>query len=156
MECGYIYILRLHPLTNPSPINYLSKTILLIKLPIPSTSISTSSPSPTKPLGSMNNPTPLGVPVIMAVPALSVVPLDKCSTICATVQIISSVPVSCLFCPLTFVVYFNFCGSGITSLLTMTGPIGAKLSKDLAYPNWPPDIDAGNWKLRADTSLPIV
>ena len=39
-----------------------SNFILLTILPIPSTYTSTSSPSFKKPFGSMNNPTPLGVP----------------------------------------------------------------------------------------------
>jgi hypothetical protein len=81
----------------------------------------------------------------MTVPALNVVPRLKCSNTSPTLKIISSVPVSCLFSPLTFVQYFSFCGSGINFGETIHGPTGANLSKDFAYPNWPPDIEAGNW-----------
>lgn len=135
-----------------------SKTILFTKLPIPSTSTSTTSPLFKNPLpiGFMNSPTPLGVPVMITVPALNVIPLLKCSIICATLQIISSVPVSCLTSPFTLVLYLSFCGSPITAGETIQGPIGAKPSKDLAYPNCPPETDAGIWKFRAETSLPQV
>jgi hypothetical protein len=101
-------------------------------LPIPSTSISTKSPSFKNPFGSMKNPTPLGVPVIITVPFRNVVPRLRCAMICLTVQIISSVPVLCLSSPFTLVVYDSFCGSGIAAASTTAGPIGAKLSKDFA------------------------
>lgn len=74
----------------------------------------------------MKSATPEGVPVMMTVPALSVLPRLKCSMICPTLHIMSLVFVFCLTSPFTFVVYSSCWQSPRTPGAVMAGPIGAK------------------------------
>jgi len=137
--------------------SYHSKSILFVILPILLTLILTTSlffKSPTL-SGFMNNPIPLGVPVIITVPFLNVVPRLKYLITFATLQIISLVPVSYLSSPLILVLSCKFCGS--TPIISkIDGLTGAKPSKDFVYENWPLDTEAGIWKFLAETSFLAV
>lgn len=55
-----------------------------------------------------DQPIPSDAPVMITVPRLSVGPRDKCTIICLTDQIISSVLISCLTSPLTLVTERSF------------------------------------------------
>lgn len=120
---------------------------------MPLTLTSTTSPFLTNPLE--NQPTLLGVPVMITVPCLTVRPCVACTINFLTVQIISDVLTSYLISPLTFVTKRSCCGSGITAGDAMHGPIGPNVSNDLAYPICMPEMLCGS-KLRADTSFPTV
>lgn len=80
----------------------------------------------------MKAATPLGVPVMIVVYFLNVVPRLRCRMIVGISNIRSSNFVYCLNSPLTFVVSESLDGSGITLVDTRTGPIGANLSNDFA------------------------
>lgn len=139
-----------------SLLQFFSKDILFCKRPIFSISTSTTSPSFRKAGGFMNAATPLGVPVMMTVPFRKVVALLKCRMIWGTLKIRSSVLDSCLISvPLTVVFSLRLCGSVRTSGETITGPIGANLSKPFADPCCIPDR-SGICQYREDTSLPAV
>ncbi len=49
----------------------------------------------------------------------------------------------------------NMCGSGMTEDEAMTGPMGANLSNDFAYPAWFAER-SGHCHHREDTSFPAV
>ncbi|KAF1734791.1 hypothetical protein CRV24_003710 [Beauveria bassiana] len=117
--------------------------IVLRSVPSPPKLISTTSPSLRNVLGSMKSPTPDGVPVIISVPFLSVVPCDANEMSCRTVQIMSAVVDACRRSPLTLVSSVRSWGSGTTRGEAMTGPMGANPSKDLQNENWPPETLAG-------------
>ena len=128
---------------------------MFLIVPISDISISTKSPSFSHAGGFMNAATPLGVPVMIKVPGRSVVPRLRCLMIAGMSKIKSSVLVICLCSPLTFVLSVRAFGSGITEVETRTGPIGANLSNDLAYPCWFPER-SGLCQYLDDTSFPTV
>ena len=82
--------------------------------------------------------TPEGVPVITRVPGLSVMLHESHSMIAATPYIMSEVFSSCWSSPLTCAVTRRVCGSGISSGVTKTPPIGQCVSKDLPLIHCPP------------------
>lgn len=94
--------------------------------------ISTTSPSFNQGGGFMKAATPDGVPVIIIVPGLSVVPRLRNLKIAGISWIKSFVPELCLSLPLTTVFSCRADGSGIAFGDAITGPIGANLSKDFA------------------------
>ena len=73
-----------------------------------------------------------GVPVMITVPFLSVIPWLKNSIILAMPKIRSFVLLFCLSSPFTQVFRLKLSGLGTTFLEAITGPMGPKLSKDLA------------------------
>ena len=82
----------------------------------------------------------LGVPVMITVPFLKVIPRLRCRIIWPIPKIKSSVEPSCLSSPLAQVRRRSFSGSPTAFRDAMTGPIGANLSKDFAGPCWDPDL----------------
>jgi len=72
--------------------------------------------------------TPLGVPVIITVPFLSVVPRLRCLMIAGISKIKSSNFAFCLTSPLTLVARKSAEGSGMILEEHRIGPIGANLS----------------------------
>src|SRR4051812_13176242 len=88
-----------------------TSTTGLESTPRPSISHSTTSPSCSERLGSMNSPQPHGVPVRITSPASSVKLWLQKLISSATPKIISLVLESCMTSPLTRVVSLRFCGS---------------------------------------------
>jgi len=82
----------------------------------------------------MKAATPLGVPVMMTVPFLIVVPLLKCSRMAAMSNMRSSKLLDCLLLPFTKHSRRRSAGFEIALVDVITGPIGANLSNDLALP----------------------
>ncbi len=58
----------------------------------------------------------------------------------------------CITCPLLVSVMLRFCGSAISSAVTMQGPIGAKVSRDFIWKNTLP----GGGRPRAEPSMKQV
>src|SRR4051794_12880671 len=88
-----------------------TSTTGLESTPRPSISHSTTSPSWSERLGSMNSPQPHGVPVRITSPGSSVKLWLQKLISSATPKIISLVLESCMTSPLTRVVSLRFCGS---------------------------------------------
>ena len=88
----------------------------------------------------------------MMSPGSSVMPWDSTSMHWATGKIILEVWLDCRNCPFTLKEMARACGSGSSSAVTSTGPIGQKVSSDLPLNHcW--------WRFcrsRAVTSLMIV
>lgn len=133
-----------------------SKTILFSIFPMPGTSTSTTSPSFSHPGGFSKAATPLGVPVMSTVPALNVIPRLICLIMAETSNIKSFSPVLCFCTPFTIVLRNNLLGSGICDVEQRTGPIGANLSNDFAYPCCPPERSLSSCQKREETSFPTV
>src|SRR5579859_23643 len=108
---------RVHPFT------YRLSTGLR-SVPMPSISVSMMSPAFKNSGGLRAKPTPLGVPVAMMSPASSVMPCERMEMMLRTSNSILAVVSSCLVTPLTRKYSFSFCGSGISSAVTIQGPIG--------------------------------
>ena len=105
--------------------------------PTPAISTSTTSPACKNTFGERPNPTPDGVPVMITVPANSVVPRESSETMRATEWIINDVEESCMTTPFTRVTMRSACGSG-TADAGVTALIGQKVSKPLPRQNCPP------------------
>src|SRR5579883_2504059 len=99
-------------------------TTLFRSVPMPSISVSTTSPSCRYSGGLRAKPTPLGVPVAMISPGSSVMPSESSAMIWGMVKIIILVLESCLRTPLTSRRRLRFCGLSISSAVTIHGPIG--------------------------------
>src|SRR6202165_2830124 len=134
-----------HWTPQPAPTGFLSR-------PIRSTSASITSPRLRYSGGLRPSPTPCGVPVEMQSPGSSVIPADRSAMMRATEKIMSPVLLSCLATPLTDSCRRRRCGSGISSAVTITGPIGQLPSSDFPLHH----CDVRNWRSRADTSLKTV
>jgi hypothetical protein len=97
-------------------------------------------------------PTPSGVPVAMTSPGSRVKPCESTAIHSSTAKIIFEVWLDWRVSPFTRSVMLRVCGSGISSAVTSTGPIGQNVSSDLPLNHWP-------WRFcrsRAVTSLTMV
>lgn len=125
---------------------------MFFRVPIGFTSTSISSPSCSWHLGFWNQPTPAGVPVMIAVPAGIVVPCDTKLSSSSTAKM-KSKWLSWTTRPLTLVVMRPFAFALIRDGCTRRGPSGANLSNPLAYVYCPPQERC---KKRAVRSFPMV
>lgn len=136
------------------------------------TSTANSSPSRRYSCGFFPAPTPAGVPVMMTVPAGSVVPCERKLTIFGISKIKSlaqallasapqaletqfrpySIPQSCRTFPFFNPRICNFFGSGTSDEDARTGPMGHAPSKPLLKHHWLCE----NWLVRLDTSFAAV
>jgi len=82
----------------------------------------------------------------------SVIPAERSAMIRATEKIMSPVLLSCFLTPLTDSCRRKRCGSGISSVVTITGPIGQLASRDFPLNHWA----VRYWRSRAETSLKTV
>ncbi len=99
------------------PASRSDSTTGLRSTPMPSISHSTTSPSLSERLGSMNSPQPHGVPVRITSPGSSVNECEQKLISSATPKIISLVLESCMTSPLTRVCSLRFCGSSSSTTL---------------------------------------
>src|SRR5208283_4530196 len=120
--------------------------------PMAGMSTRTSSPGRNQRGGFLAAPTPDGVPVETMSPGSSVNTLDKYATSSGILKIRCFVLESCRISPLISIRMSSACGSGISSFVTIHGPIGAKVSKVLPISHWL----VARWKSRALTSFTIV
>src|SRR3954454_4004318 len=87
-------------------------------------------------------PAPPGLPVEMRVPGGIVADRDRNSISSGTERTMSAVEASWRIAPSTFVVSHRSCGSGISSAVTTTGPVGVNPSNDLQRDHWASE----NWR----------
>ena len=97
------------------------------------------------------------VPVKITSPGCNVIPIEKKDTICATPKIMLPVVSFCFITPLTLVVSWSFCGSGMMLVETIAGPHGPQPSASLPIEYWgsgspPRSICHPRW----ETSLPTL
>src|SRR5436309_3032342 len=97
-------------------------------------------------------PTPCGVPVEMQSPGSSVIPAERSATIRATEKIMSLVLLSCLATPFTDSRSRSRCGSGTSSAVMITGPIGQLPSRLFPLNH----CEVRNCNSRAEMSLTTV
>src|SRR5437762_9780895 len=105
-------------------------TTTFLSTPIPSTSVSITSPALRNSGGLRANPTPLGVPVAIISPGSNVMPLERIAIIVRIGKIIMLVFPSCLLIPLTRNLTTSCCGSFTSSAVTIHGPIGQYRSEE--------------------------
>ena len=114
--------------------------------PIPSTSQRTRSPGSRKTGGSRKTPTPDGVPVAMMSPGSRVTVRLMNSISSATGQIMSAVVLDCIGISrpasgpepgIRHEAMRSVWGSGSSSAVTRTAPIGRNVSEPLARSHWP-------------------
>src|SRR6266566_2092209 len=105
----------------------------------PTLSITTSITSPGRRNtgGLRAKPTPGGVPVAITSPGSSVMVWERNSINSGTPKINWSVLESCIVLPLSISLIESLCGSGISSVVTIVCPIGAKVSQDFPRCHWP-------------------
>ena len=102
---------------------------------------------------------PAGVPVMMTMPGLSVKLREKKWMSSAQLQIMFEVLLDCRSSPLMRDITLRFCGSAISSAVTMQGPSGAPESNALPEPSSYQVMPSGvrrTWRSRAVTSLTMV
>ncbi len=98
---------------------------------MPSISMRTTSPATSSRGGFIAMPTPEGVPVATTSPGSSVKAVERCSTSAKQSKISSLVFDSWRSSPFTQVRRRSWWGSGSSSAVTIQGPIGPWVSKDL-------------------------
>src|SRR5712691_5730009 len=123
-----------------------------VRRSIPSTSTAISSPGSSQTGGFRNAPTPAGVPVETTSPGSSVTIAVRNSIRRAGGKIMSEVGDDCICSPFRYDETRTCCGSGISSGVTTSGPIGEKVSTPLPSVIW----WSLNWMSRADTSFRTV
>src|ERR1700677_2655638 len=128
---------------------------------MPSTVMSTTSPGFRKICGVRPKPTPGGEPVVSTSPGSKGYQREKNAINAGTVKIKSEVCADCIGCPFNVDETEMLCGSGISSLVAITGPIGQNVGNCLPmrFMSRSPghsDLRETSTQSRADTSLTIV
>ena len=120
--------------------------------PMPEMRTITSSPGFSHRGGFRPNPTPAGVPVMNTSPGSSVTAVETYSISSGMRNTISRVFELCSVSPPISSEISSACGSGISSLVTIQGPMGANVSNVLPISHCVVAV----WKSRALTSLTMV
>src|SRR3954447_7201681 len=104
----------------------------LRNVPIPSISISTSSPGASETGGSRKIPTPAGVPLRVKAPGRSVKTLETCATIARTPKMRPAVVESCSASPFTLCTILRSSASPSSETAAIAGSSGQNVAKLLA------------------------